>query len=133
MACLSLDVHCLVVHCTVQRHAPPRPRRMHMPTRAHTPRLPPSSPRPCSTRTGGFLSAGTNFRLFQLFNSVLILLFTTSSIIQIAERMPFHQALYLVRSRLLGKLLQGCRVAWLLGCCLPAAGLQGSTWRCWAA
>ncbi|EFN56237.1 hypothetical protein CHLNCDRAFT_51907 [Chlorella variabilis] len=49
-----------------------------------------------STRKGGFLSAGTNFRLFQLLNSVLIMLFTTSSIIQIVEKMPFHQALYMV-------------------------------------
>ncbi|KAL4423371.1 hypothetical protein ABPG77_004302 [Micractinium sp. CCAP 211/92] len=49
-----------------------------------------------STRRGGWLSAGTNFRLFQLLTSVLILLFTTSSVIQIVERMPFHQALYLV-------------------------------------
>ena len=116
-------LHCIVLHCTVLYTFPAQ--RTHM----HTSPPPPL----CSTRTGGFLSAGTNFRLFQLFNSVLILLFTTSSIIQIAERMPFHQALYLVRSRLLGKLLQGCRVAWLLGCCLPAAGLQGSTGRCWAA
>ncbi|PSC70953.1 transcription factor MYB44-like isoform B [Micractinium conductrix] len=49
-----------------------------------------------STRRGTWLSAGTNFRLFQLLTSVLILLFTTSSIIQIVEKMPFHQALYLV-------------------------------------
>ena len=127
-------MHCLAprwslrvaLHCAALYRAVYLPRSAH--AHAH---LPP--PPLCSTRTGGFLSAGTNFRLFQLFNSVLILLFTTSSIIQIAERMPFHQALYLVRSRLLGKLLQGCRVAWLLGCCLPAAGLQGSTGRCWAA
>lgn len=36
----------------------------------------------CSTRKGGFLTSGTNFRLFQLICSVFILLFTTSSIIQ---------------------------------------------------
>ena len=53
---------------------------------------------PCSARRGTWLSAGTNFRLFQLLTSVLILLFTTSSIIQIVEKMPFHQALYLVRA-----------------------------------
>ncbi|KAL4448241.1 hypothetical protein ABPG75_005460 [Micractinium tetrahymenae] len=49
-----------------------------------------------STRHGAWLSTGANFRLFQLLTSVLILLFTTSSVIQIVERMPFHQALYLV-------------------------------------
>ena len=80
---------CIVLHFTIHHVHLPRS------TRARTPRPPPLPA--CSTRTGGFLSAGTNFRLFQLFNSVLILLFTTSSIIQIAERMPFHQALYLVR------------------------------------
>lgn len=49
-----------------------------------------------STRKGGALSAGANLRLFQLLNSVLILLFTTSSVIQIVERIPFDQALYMV-------------------------------------
>jgi hypothetical protein len=52
----------------------------------------------CSTRKGGFLSAGTNFRLFQLLTSVAILLFTTASVIQMVEHMPFHQALYMVRT-----------------------------------
>ncbi|PRW44899.1 Potassium channel subfamily T member 2 isoform A [Chlorella sorokiniana] len=49
-----------------------------------------------STRKGAFLTSGTNFRLFQLICSVFILLFSTASVIQIAERMPFHQAVYLV-------------------------------------
>jgi hypothetical protein len=52
-----------------------------------------------STRKGGALSAGANLRLFQLLNSVLILLFTTSSVIQIVEKIPFDQALYMVRRR----------------------------------
>lgn len=49
-----------------------------------------------TTQRGGWLSAGANYRLFQLAASVFILLFTTSSIIQIVERIPFHQALYFV-------------------------------------
>lgn len=53
-------------------------------------------------------AAGTNFRLFQLVNSVLILMFATSSVIQIVEKMPFHQAMYLVRRCLLCTLCMLC-------------------------
>ena len=48
--------------------------------------------------------------------AVLILLFATSSIIQIVERMPFHQALYLVSGvgALLrwGRAVLRCAVLW---------------------
>ena len=119
MVCLSLSVHCPALHRAV--HLPPAFNAcMHTHTYTHTHTCT-SLPRFCSTRTGGFLSAGTNFRLFQLFNSVLILLFTTSSIIQIAERMPFHQALYLVRQGCGGKAAAGPRRggAGPSNCCLP--------------
>ena len=48
--------------------------------------VPPSLP-PCSTRKGGFLTSGTNFRLFQLICSVFILLFSTASVIQVGQRL----------------------------------------------
>lgn len=66
-----------------------------------------------STRKGGALSAGANLRLFQLLNSVLILLFTTSSVIQIVEKIPFDQALYMVRS---GPALCWCVCGCVAGC-----------------
>ncbi|GAB4817363.1 hypothetical protein N2152v2_004409 [Parachlorella kessleri] len=49
-----------------------------------------------STSRGGLLYVGTNFRLFQLLAAVFMLLFTTTAIVQIVERMPFHQAMYFV-------------------------------------
>ncbi|RMZ57560.1 hypothetical protein APUTEX25_001760, partial [Auxenochlorella protothecoides] len=53
-----------------------------------------------STKRGAWLAAGANFRLFQLIASIFILLFTTSSVIQLVERIPFDQALYLVLTTL---------------------------------
>lgn len=53
-----------------------------------------------STKRGGWLSAGANFRLVQLATSVLMLLFVASAIIQIVEQVPFHKALYFVATTL---------------------------------
>jgi voltage-gated potassium channel Kch len=49
-----------------------------------------------STKRGSWLNAGTNFRLFQLAASIVILLFMTTSVIAIAEQMTFHKAFYFV-------------------------------------
>lgn len=49
-----------------------------------------------STKRGSWLNAGTNFRLFQLAASIVILLFMTTSVIAIVEQMTFHKALYFV-------------------------------------
>jgi voltage-gated potassium channel Kch len=53
-----------------------------------------------STKRGGWLTAGANFRLVQLATSVLMLLFVASAIIQVVEQMPFHKAMYLVATTL---------------------------------
>lgn len=53
-----------------------------------------------STKRGGWLSAGANFRLVQLAMSVFMLLFVASSIIQIVEGIPFHRAIYFVATTL---------------------------------
>ena len=47
-----------------------------------------------STKRGASLSAGANFRLFQLGASIASLLFMTTSVIAIVEQMTFHKALY---------------------------------------
>jgi hypothetical protein len=47
-----------------------------------------------STKKGGWLSAGTNFRLAQLATSVITLLFVATAIFQLLEGMPFHRAFY---------------------------------------
>lgn len=53
-----------------------------------------------STKRGGWLTAGANFRLVQLATSVFMLLFVASAIIQVVEQMPFHKAMYLVATTL---------------------------------
>ena len=53
-----------------------------------------------STKRGGWLNAGANFRLVQLATSVFMLLFIASAIIQVVEQMPFHKAIYLVATTL---------------------------------
>lgn len=53
-----------------------------------------------STKRGGWLAAGTNFRLIQLAASPILLLFGASAIIQIVEHIPFHKAVYFVATTL---------------------------------
>ena len=53
-----------------------------------------------STKRGGWLSAGANFRLVQLATSLAMLLFMATAIIQIVEQIPFHRAMYFVATTL---------------------------------
>ena len=53
-----------------------------------------------STKRGGWLTAGANFRLVQLATSIFMLLFAASAVIQVVEQLPFHKALYLVATTL---------------------------------
>ncbi|KAK9826205.1 hypothetical protein WJX81_007538 [Elliptochloris bilobata] len=50
--------------------------------------------------SGALLSGAASIRLLQLVASVLTLLFTTSSIVHLVERIPFHDALYFVTTTL---------------------------------
>jgi hypothetical protein len=50
--------------------------------------------------SGALLSGAASIRLLQLVASVLTLLFTTSSIVHLVERIPFHNALYFVTTTL---------------------------------
>lgn len=50
--------------------------------------------------SGALLSGAASSRLFQLITSVLTLLFTTSSIVHLVERIPWHEALYFVTTTL---------------------------------
>ncbi|KAL3142086.1 hypothetical protein ABBQ32_004709 [Trebouxia sp. C0010 RCD-2024] len=50
--------------------------------------------------SGALLSGAASSRLFQLVTSVLTLLFTTSSIVHLVERIPWHEALYFVTTTL---------------------------------
>eukprot|EP00884_Botryococcus_braunii_P010005 jgi/Botrbrau1/19005/Bobra.0100s0039.1 len=50
--------------------------------------------------SGALLSGAASIRLYQLVASVLSLLFTTSSIVVLVERIPFHEALYFVTTTL---------------------------------
>lgn len=53
-----------------------------------------------STKRGGWLAAGTTFRLVQLAASPILLLFGASAIFQILEHIPFHKAVYFVATTL---------------------------------
>ena len=50
--------------------------------------------------SGALLSGAASIRLLQLVASVLTLLFTTSSIVHLVERVPFHESLYFVTTTL---------------------------------
>lgn len=80
--------------------------------------------------SGALLSGAASIRLLQLVASVLTLLFTTSSIVHLVERIPFHDALYFVTTTLTtarsvapcchlvcclrphGVVVSGCHVLW---------------------
>jgi voltage-gated potassium channel Kch len=53
-----------------------------------------------STKRGGWLAAGTTFRLVQLAATPVLLLFGASAIFQILEHIPFHKAVYFVATTL---------------------------------
>lgn len=53
-----------------------------------------------STKRGGWLAAGTTFRLVQLAATPILLLFGASAIFQILEHIPFHKAVYFVATTL---------------------------------
>ena len=53
-----------------------------------------------TTKRGGWLAAGTTFRLIQIAASPLLLLFGASAVYQILEKIPFHKAVYFVATTL---------------------------------
>ena len=53
-----------------------------------------------TTKRGGWLAAGTTFRLIQIAASPLLLLFGASAVYQILEHIPFHKAVYFVATTL---------------------------------
>lgn len=53
-----------------------------------------------TTKRGGWLAAGTTFRLVQIAASPLLLLFGASAVYQILEHIPFHKAVYFVATTL---------------------------------
>ena len=76
--------------------------------------------------SGALLSGAASIRLLQLVASVLTLLFTTSSIVHLVERVPFHESLYFVTTTLTTvrfvrhmfvTVSYGCKV-WVAGCAM---------------
>ena len=53
-----------------------------------------------ASSSGRLLASAASVRLFQLVASVATLLFTTSAVVNLVERMPFHDALYFVTTTL---------------------------------
>ena len=53
-----------------------------------------------ASSSGRLLASAASVRLFQLVASVATLLFTTSAIVNVVERIPFHDALYFVTTTL---------------------------------
>jgi voltage-gated potassium channel Kch len=53
-----------------------------------------------TTKRGGWLAAGTTFRLIQIAASPLLLLFGASAVYQILEHIPFHKSVYFVATTL---------------------------------
>lgn len=53
-----------------------------------------------TTKRGGWLAAGTTFRLIQIAASPLLLLFGAAAVYQILEHIPFHKAVYFVATTL---------------------------------
>lgn len=53
-----------------------------------------------ASSSGRLLASAASVRLFQLIASVATLLFTTSAVVNLVERMPFHDALYFVTTTL---------------------------------
>ena len=53
-----------------------------------------------ASSSGRLLASEASVRLFQLVASVATLLFTTSAVVNLVERMPFHDALYFVTTTL---------------------------------
>ena len=56
--------------------------------------------RSMKTSRSALLSGVVNVKLLQLVASVLVLLFTSASVVQIVERLPWHDALYFVTTTL---------------------------------
>ena len=53
-----------------------------------------------ASSSGRLLASAASVRLFQLVASVATLLFTTSAVVNLVERIPFHDALYFVTTTL---------------------------------